>query len=207
MITDRRRAKLEEVARHRQPDLTIVVEDVHDPHNVSAMLRSCDAAGVLQVQLVYTIDKFPSIGSKSSASAGKWISTRRFRSIEECYGQLRREGFRIWATRIGQGSRGLFDLDFTSKTAVVFGNEHRGVSEPAAAGADGLVQIPMVGMIQSLNVSVACAVTVFEALRQRMHAPGWGTPKLSPQELTQIVELWSRKRTDRRRSKTQGSSP
>jgi len=207
MITERRRAKLEEVARHRQPDLTVVVEDVHDPHNVSAMLRSCDAAGVLQVQLVYTIDKFPRIGSKSSASAGKWISTRRFRSIDECYGQLRREGFKIWATRIGQGSRPLYDLDFTTKTAVVFGNEHRGVSEAAAAGADGLLQIPMVGMIQSLNVSVACAVTVFEALRQRMGAPGWGMPKLSSQELKEMVELWSQKRVDHRKAKTKRSSP
>ena len=207
MITERRRAKLEEVARHRQPDLTVVVEDVHDPHNVSAMLRSCDAAGVLQVQLVYTIDKFPRIGSKSSASAGKWISTRRFRSIDECYGQLRREGFKIWATRIGQGSRTLYDLDFTTKTAVVFGNEHRGVSEAAAAGADGLLQIPMVGMIQSLNVSVACAVTVFEALRQRMGAPGWGMPKLSSQELKEMVELWSQKRVDHRKAKTKRSSP
>ena len=207
MITERRRAKLEEVARHRQPDLTVVVEDVHDPHNVSAMLRSCDAAGVLQVQLVYTVDTFPRIGGKSSASAGKWISTRRFRSIEECYGQLRREGFTIWATRIGEKSRSLYDLDFTSKTAVVFGNEHRGVSEAASDGADGLLQIPMVGMIQSLNVSVACAVTVFEALRQRMHAPGWDTPKLSPQEFAQMVEAWSRKRTDHRKAKTKGSSP
>lgn len=206
MITERRRAKLEEVARHRQPDLTIVVENVHDPHNVSAMLRSCDAAGVLQVQLVYTAEKFPKIGSKSSASAGKWITTRLFRSIDECYEQLRREGFAIWATRIGEGSRSLYETDFTSKTAVVFGNEHRGVSEAAAAGADGLLQIPMVGMIQSLNVSVACAVTVFEALRQRMHEPAWNSPRLSPEELEQMVERWSRKRTDHRRAKKKGSS-
>jgi tRNA (guanosine-2'-O-)-methyltransferase len=114
MITERRRAKLEEVARHRQPDLTIVVENVHDPHNVSAMLRSCDAAGVLQVQLVYTAEKFPKIGSKSSASAGKWITTRLFRSIDECYAQLRREGFAIWATRIGEGSRSPWSAPLSS---------------------------------------------------------------------------------------------
>ncbi|MBE0557158.1 MAG: RNA methyltransferase, partial [Proteobacteria bacterium] len=177
MISERRRARLEDVARHRQPDLTIVVEDIHDSHNVSAMLRTCDAAGVFQVQLVYTIDDFPRIGSKSSASAGKWVETRRFGSIAECYEQLRQEGFSIWATHIGDAAKSLYALDFTSKTAVVFGNEHRGVSDDAASQADGLVQIPMVGMIQSLNVSVACAVTLFEALRQRLHAPGWDSPK------------------------------
>ncbi len=193
MIGERRRAKLEEVARHRQPDLTIVVEDVHDPHNVSAMLRSCDAAGVLRVQLVYGRDKFPRIGSKSSASAGKWIDVRRFRSITECYDELHGEGFQIWATRIGDGAQSLYGLDFMAKTAIVFGNEHRGVSEEAARMADGLVQIPMVGMIQSLNVSVACAVTVFEALRQRMGSPDWGRAKLSDSELKALMDRWSTK--------------
>jgi tRNA (guanosine-2'-O-)-methyltransferase len=194
MISQRRKARLDYVARHRQPDLTVVVEDIHDPHNVSAMLRSCDAAGVLQVQLVYSTDTFPRIGSKSSASAGKWIATRRFRSIPECYKQLRREGFAIWATRLGDGARSVYELDLTSKVAIVFGNEHSGVSDVAAERADGLLQIPMVGMIQSLNVSVACAVTLFEALRQRMHAPDWDKPKLPPHDLANLVERWSKKR-------------
>lgn len=193
MISERRRGKLAEVARHRQPDLTIVVEDIHDPHNVSAMLRSCDAAGIMQVQLVYTTDSFPRIGSKSSASAGKWVEARRFRSIGECYATLRQEGFRIWATRLGEVAKSIYDLDFTAKTAVVFGNEHRGVSDVASRQADGLVQIPMVGMIQSLNVSVACAVTVFEALRQRMRSPEWEVPKFSDAELTAMIEQWSQK--------------
>ncbi|HAA02786.1 MAG TPA: RNA methyltransferase [Syntrophobacteraceae bacterium] len=193
MISDRRRARIELVARHRQPDLTVVVENVHDPHNVSAMLRSCDAAGVVQIQLVYTTEAFPKIGSKSSASAGKWVEARRFRSIDQCYEQLKSEGFTILATRIGATSKSLYTADFTARTAIVFGNEHRGVSDEAANGADSLVQIPMVGMIQSLNVSVACAVTLFEALRQRMQAPGWGNPKLPPQELAALVERWSQK--------------
>ena len=205
MISERRKTKLEEVARHRQPDLTIVVEDVHDPHNVSAMLRSCDAAGVLEVQLVYSNDPFPRIGSKSSASAGKWIAQRRFHSIGECYEQLHREGFQIWATRIGDGAQDVYALDFTAKTAIVFGNEHRGVSEEAARLADGLVQIPMVGMIQSLNVSVACAVTLFEALRQRKGMHDWGTAKLSPSELHELIDRWSAK-PHRRTSRKKGSS-
>ena len=194
MISERRRGKLEEVARHRQPDLTIVVEDIHDPHNVSAMLRSCDAAGIMQVQLVYGKESFPRIGSKSSASAGKWVHARRFRSIGECYARLREEGFQIWATRLGEVAKSIYELDFTAKSAVVFGNEHRGVSDEAARQADGLVQIPMVGMIQSLNVSVACAVTVFEALRQRMNSPMWEVPKLSEPELEAMINQWSRKR-------------
>src|SRR5512136_1133405 len=100
MASDRRIARLEAVLRSRQPYLTVVMENIHDPHNVSAMLRSCDAAGVWEAQLLYNTDAFPKIGKKSSASAGKWIERRKFKTVTECYGKLRSEGFRIYATRL-----------------------------------------------------------------------------------------------------------
>ncbi|MGB2869725.1 MAG: TrmH family RNA methyltransferase, partial [Bacteroidota bacterium] len=93
MGTEKRLARMEQVLRYRQPDLTVVMENIHDPHNVSAILRSCDAAGVFQVQLVYTEEKFPDIGKKSSASAKKWVDRQKFRSIGDCYQSLRAEGF------------------------------------------------------------------------------------------------------------------
>src|SRR5713101_3819567 len=166
-MTERRREKMLSVLRCRQPGLTVVMEDIHDPHNVSAMLRSADAVGVMGVQLVYVSEKFPRLGRKSSASASKWITRRTFRSIQECYDVLRAEKFRICATHLGHTSASLYDLDLTTRVALVFGNEHRGVSEDAARLADEKFQIPMTGMIQSLNVSVACAVTLYEAFRQR----------------------------------------
>jgi tRNA (guanosine-2'-O-)-methyltransferase len=167
MMSEKRKEKIEKVVAGRRPDITIVAENIHDPHNVSAMLRSADAVGVMEVQLVYTEGSFPKLGKKSSASASRWVQRRQFRSVEECYSRLRGEGFLICATHLGKGSVSLYELDFTRKIALVFGNEHEGVSDGAAALADLNFRIPMRGMIESLNVSVACAVTLYEALRQR----------------------------------------
>ncbi len=167
-MTERRKEKMLAVLRRRQPNLTVVLEDIHDPHNVSAILRTADAVGIPEVQLVYSIDKVPRLGKKSSASALKWVKRRSFGSIKECYDRLHQEGFTICATSLGKRSISLYRLDLTRKVALVFGNEHRGVSPAAARSADENFLIPMTGMIQSLNVSVACAVSLYEALRQRM---------------------------------------
>lgn len=193
MRSERRLARLEYVLKHRQPDLTVVIENIHDPHNVSAMLRSCDAAGVLEVQLLYTFEKFPKIGKKSSASAGKWVERRKFDSVKECYKKLRDEGFTIYATQLGDKAVSFYDLDLSKNVAIVFGNEHRGVSDEAANLADAIVQIPMFGMIQSLNVSVACSITLYEALRQRLAQGQYDKPKYSEKELKRLVGEWAKK--------------
>lgn len=193
MKSERRLTKLSQVLRHRQPDLTVVLENIHDPHNVSAVLRSCDAVGVKEVQLLYTTEAFPKIGRKSSASAGKWIERRKFEAVESCYRKLREEGFSIIATRLDKQAVSLYDLDLSKKVALVFGNEHRGVSDEAARGADTLVQIPMMGMIQSLNVSVACAVCLFEVARQRLATGAYDRPQLSKAELEKLLHAWTKK--------------
>lgn len=191
--TDKRTEKIYSVLKHRQPDLTIVMENIHDPHNVSAMLRSADAVGVMEVQLVYTHEVFPKIGVKSSASARKWVSRRKFSSIDECYTRLRAEGFRIYATHLGEKSQPLYSLDLTHPAALVFGNEHRGVSDEAAEKADGNFIIPMVGMIQSLNVSVACAVSLYEAFRQRSAAGQYKSRKFQKNVFDALLEEWLKK--------------
>lgn len=189
-MTEKREQKIRKVLEHRQPDLTVVMEDIHDPHNVSAMLRSADAVGVKEVQLVYVADEFPKLGKKSSASATKWIPRRKFKSIRECYAALRAEGFAIYATHLGKKSVSLYELDLTKKAALVFGNEHRGVSTEASEMADADFQIPMAGMIQSLNVSVACAVSLYEAYRQRALAGLYDNPALGPDELERLFNEW-----------------
>jgi len=166
------------------------MENIHDPHNVSAILRSCDAVGVLRVELLYTVEKFPRIGRKSSSSANKWLERRKHKSVGECYTALRNEGFIIYATDLGESAVSLYDLDLTKKVALVFGNEHRGVSVEAAKKADRNFQIPMLGMIQSLNVSVACAVSLYEVLRQRLVKGDLLKPKLLADELEVLYNDW-----------------
>lgn len=185
-----RAEKVRTVLRNRQPDLTVVMENIHDPHNVSAVLRSCDAVGVMQAELLYNLEKFPRIGKKSSSSASKWLEIRKHKTVDGCYAMLRSEGFKIYATHLGTSAVSLYDVDLTAKVALVFGNEHRGVSEEAAAKADRNFVIPMVGMIQSLNISVACAVSLYEAMRQRLSQSHYGLPKFSADELKQLFDDW-----------------
>jgi len=193
MKSERRKNKIIKVLSQRQPDLTLVMENIHDPHNVSAMLRSADAVGIHQVNLVYTTQKFPRIGSKSSSSASKWVERRKFASIRDCYAQLRAEGFRILATRLDDSAQQLYEVDFTTPTAIVFGNEHSGVTDEAALLADATVYIPMMGMIQSLNVSVACAVTIYEALRQRLQRKMYDSPRFKREILDALIHDWLKK--------------
>ena len=167
-LSDERAEKIFACISKRQPTLTIVLENVHDPHNVSAVLRSCDAVGIMDVHLVYhSGQQFPELGEKSSASARKWVLTHKHQTIDECYEYLRREGKYIVSTGMSERAESLFAMNFTRPIAIVFGNEHEGVSEEAIAKADANMLIPQVGMIQSLNISVACAVTLYEAFRQR----------------------------------------
>lgn len=193
MKLERRKNKIIKVLHQRQPDLTLVMENIHDPHNVSAMLRSADAVGIHEVNLIYTTQKFPKIGSKSSSSANKWIGRRKFPSVEECYSQLHKEGFQILATRLDEKAQQLYEFDLTKPTAFVFGNEHGGVTDDAAHRADATVYIPMMGMIQSLNVSVACAVTIYEALRQRMNAGYYNNMRFDKKILEKLKEEWLKK--------------
>lgn len=185
--------RLETVLRRRQPDLTVVMENIHDPHNVSAILRSCDAAGVMGVQLIYTSTEFPDLGKKSSASAIKWVDRRRFESVKECYDTLHEEGYTIYATHLEEAAKVPYEIDMTKKTAFVVGNEHEGVSLEAAHLADGILQIPMFGMIQSLNVSVATAVILFEAVRQRIAAGNYAKARLSDVDVAKLLKEWAMK--------------
>jgi len=189
--TTERTERLKRVLEKRQPDLTIVIENVDDPHNVSAVVRSCDAVGVFDVCLVYSEGRdFPELGEKSSASARKWLNFRRFRTIQDCFQELRNENKKIYTTHLSKDSLSLYDLDLTVPVAMVFGNEHKGVSEEAVELADGNFLIPQVGVIQSLNISVACAVSLYEAFRQRLIIGKYSTPQFPEEEFNKILNFW-----------------
>lgn len=194
IISEERLSKLKKVLSQRQPDLTIVLENISDPHNLSACLRSCDAVGVLEVCLIYDGSQpFPKPGEKSSASARKWIDYKRFHSVEECYAYLKHKGATIYTTHMASGSVSLYDLNLTESAALVFGNEHSGVSGKAVEMADGNFLIPQVGMIQSLNISVACAVSVYEAYRQRNAAGLYDKSGFTESEFTEKLKDWAKR--------------
>lgn len=154
----------------RQPDVAVVVENVHDPHNVSAVLRSCDATGVPTAYLLYSVEEPPPLSKGVSASANRWLDVHRVASVPECYDALRARGLNIYATSLSEDAVELYDLDLTRPCAFVFGNESRGVSDEALEQADARLRIPMAGMVDSLNISVACAVILYEMFRQRQAA-------------------------------------
>ena len=191
-ITERRLRRMTGVLARRQPDLAVVLENVHDPHNVSAVLRSCDAVGVLTVHLVYTIEALPELSEHVSGSALKWLDIVVHPDIPQCYAALRAQGMQIYATYLGDLSKSLdiYTLDLTQPVALVFGNEQRGVSDEAVRLADAPVYIPMVGMVQSLNISVACAVILYEAFRQRRLAGAYNQPKLPFAERQRRLLKW-----------------
>lgn len=189
----RRLQKITKVAESRQFTLHVVLENIHDPHNVSAIFRTCDAVGIPKVSLIYYLEKFPKIGKKSSASAFKWVEKEKFSSVSECYESLKKDGFTIYTSTISDDATDLYKLDFKKKTAIVLGNEHRGVSNEAAKLADKKFKIPMFGMVQSLNVSVAAAIVLYEALRQRMKKSYYEKSELNKSDMEELIEKWSRK--------------
>lgn len=191
--TEKRLNKIERVVSSRQFSLRVVLENIHDPHNVSAIFRSCDAVGVPQVDLLYTIEDFPKISKVSSASSKKWVEQKRYNNFNECVGTLKTEGFKIYGTILSEDAENIYDLDFTEKIAIVMGNEHRGISEEVANICDKHIYIPMRGMIQSLNVSVATAVILYEVQRQRLEKGMYEKSELTEEELEELISKWCEK--------------
>ncbi len=190
-ITPRRREKIERVLAMRQKDLTLVLANIHDPHNVSAIYRSCDAFGVAGVHLYYTNNTFPALGLKSSASARKWVYTHRHKDLAALRTAL--AGHQLLATSCSPVAAPLASYDFTRPTAIIMGNEHSGVPQEMLDIVDGEVFIPMYGMIQSFNVSVAAAIILAEASRQRLAAGNYNQPSYPPDEYAALLEEWLKK--------------
>jgi tRNA (guanosine-2'-O-)-methyltransferase len=167
-----RKARIDEVVASRTRTLTVVMEAFCDPQNVNAVLRTCEAFGVQEIHVVEGPMKPYDRNKKISQNADKWLDVQRWKTTAECLGHLHAEGFRLYATHLGEGSRPLADLSFAGKVALVFGNESRGVSEEALALADERYAIPMLGFVQSLNVSVAAAVSLARAVERRVAERG-----------------------------------
>src|SRR5436190_12827886 len=190
-MTPQRIEKLTSVLNKRQPDITVVLENVFDPHNISAVMRTCDAVGVEEIYILNTkIPRHKKWGPRSSSSAAKWLTVHQYDNAEECFTSLRKRYSSILTTHLSSDAVSLHQLDFTKSIALVFGNEHSGVSEEIRALADGNFLIPQAGIIQSLNISVACAVTLYEAYRQKALAGHYDKAKLNGDVLKDLIDKW-----------------
>lgn len=190
-MTPERRKRLTDVLDHRQHDLTVVLENVFDPHNISAVMRTCDAVGIQDIFVVNTrIPRHKKWGARSSSSAAKWLTVHQYEDLRECFAELRKRYSRIYTTHLSSDAVPLHSMDLTVSTALVFGNEHSGVTDECRALADGNFIIPQVGIIQSLNISVACAITLYEALRQKTIAGHYAQPHLPQPYRDHLMKHW-----------------
>jgi tRNA (guanosine-2'-O-)-methyltransferase len=190
MPTEERIARVRGVLSRRQPDLRVVLEEVTNTHNANAVLRTCDAAGILNVDVISAAGESLPINKAITTRADKWLDIRYHQVAAACLGDLKERGFRIAATDLGPGAVPHDAIDYTKPTAIVFGNEKEGLSAEALALADDRIRIPMFGMVQSLNLSVSVGVILYEAVRQRTVRGYYDKPRLTPEELRAYASRW-----------------
>lgn len=169
-ISATREKTIARAVSNRQLDLTLIMEELDDPHNISAAARSAEAVGIDTIHIIQPEGRRHTLGKRSASSAKKWIKLKYYRSVETCVAALREQGYTIFSTHLSEASVSLYDCDLKVKAAIAIGNEKRGCSEALYLAADFNMVIPIMGMVQSLNVSVAAAVILFEAMRQRIEA-------------------------------------
>ncbi|RFM28058.1 TrmH family RNA methyltransferase [Deminuibacter soli] len=191
-MTPERSEKLARVMAKRQENITVVLEHVEDPRNIAAIMRSCDAVGIQDIHLIHPPQARPrNWGFLSARSAEKWVTLHHYNEAETCIAELLQQQFILLTTHLGADSVPLHEVDFTRKVALVFGNERNGVSEQIRNRAQGNFNVPQVGMIQSLNISVACAVSIYEAYRQKMLAGHYNTPGMHAARRETLLQQWS----------------
>ena len=185
----RRYQRIKQVLAKRQPDLTVLTEDVHKPHNLSAIIRTCDAVGILEVHAVTTDSEFPTFSQVAKGSE-KWVKLHTYPKIETAIHHLQPQKLTIYAAHLSEKAIDYRCIDYTQPTAILLGAEKWRVSEQAASLADGHIIIPMLGMVKSLNVSVAAAVILFEAQRQRLAAGLYDQTRLETETYQRLIFEW-----------------
>jgi len=193
-MTPQRYQRLTSVLKNRQPDLTVILENVFDPHNISAVMRTCDAVGIQDIYVLNNrIPPHRKWGNKSSSTASQWLTIHQFTDVEECFQEVRKNYSKIYASHLSDKSTNLYEIDLTESVALVFGNETFGVSDEIRKYADGDFIIPQVGIIKSLNISVACAVTLYEAFRQKNEKGHYEQSRLQQTKMQELQKQWGLK--------------
>ncbi len=203
MITPKRRQRIEALLDQKQPDLQVFLDDVHDSRNISAVIRTCDAVGVLHFYYSRNSPDHVKTHRTVTQGAHRWLLKERidYENRTQFLNRKREEGLQILVTQLGEGSRNFREIDYTLPTLLVLGNEKEGVSAEVAAEVTHRVIIPMHGMVQSLNVSVAAALILYEAERQRRAAGFYDRPQLDEARRHALMEEWIRRDSILRKSR------
>lgn len=176
-MTPERHQRIKAVLDKRQPDLTVCMEGVHKTHNLAAVVRTCDAVGVSDVHAVWKTEEMEVRGG-SAAGSQNWVEVHSYSQTEQAIKALKAQGMQVLVTNLSDSAVDYREVDYTKPTAIILGQEKFGASDVALNMADQDIVIPMVGMVQSLNVSVACSVVLYEAQRQREIAGMYDKPTL-----------------------------
>lgn len=184
-MSPERYARIRQLLSLRQPSLTLCLEQLNKPHNVSAIVRSCDAVGVHQMHAVW--DKRPKMRKSTAMGSENWVTVKDHANIEQAVGHLKQQNMQILVTNLSPEAVDFRDIDYTRPTAIILGQEKHGATEQAIRLADQDIIVPMVGMVQSLNVSVAAALILYEAQRQRQISGMYNTQQLSEQVCQQVL--------------------
>lgn len=190
-----RKEKVVIVLNRRQPDIAVVLEDVQDVHNIFAVMRTCDAVGIQNLYILNTRigrhTKLEHHGKRSSSGAKHWLTVHEHDNIQTCMTEVKERYQNVFATHLSEEATSLYELDLAAPVALVFGNEVNGLTKECLSYCTGNFVIPQVGMVQSLNISVACAVSVYEAFRQRSLKGYYnGEARISAEERAVLSKKW-----------------
>ncbi len=179
-MTPERLERINKMLDQRQPDLTVCMEGVHKRHNLAAVVRTADAIGISDVHAIWKSEEMEVRGG-SAAGSQNWIDVHNYNKTADAICELKKQGMQVLVTNLSDTAVDFHEIDYTKPTAIILGQEKFGASDIALEMADQHIVIPMVGMVQSLNVSVACSVVLYEAQRQRQIAGMYDTPRISEQ--------------------------
>jgi len=185
-MTPERHQRIKDMLDQRQPDLTVCMEGVHKTHNLAAVVRTADAIGVSDVHAIWKNERMRVSGG-SAAGSQNWIDVHSYTNTADAINELKKQGMQILVTNLSDSAVDFREIDYTKPTAIILGQEKFGASEIALELADQDIVIPMVGMVQSLNVSVACSVVLYEAQRQRQLAGMYNKPRLSEERRQRVL--------------------
>ena len=203
MSSDKRQARMDKILFQKQPTLQLFLEDVHDSHNLSAIIRSCDGIGMLELYYTHHDNAHFRIHKTITQGAHRWVNHFMIHENDKCtfLQEKQNQGFQVIATHLDEDTIDFTEVDYTLPTILIVGNEKEGVSKELIAQADKTISIPMMGMVQSLNVSVATALVLYEASRQRKAKGMYTVAQLTQEDRARIKEEWIYRDTVARRSK------